>query len=188
MTDLPLIFATVGTDVHPFDRMSDWIDGWLEHDGATRARCFMQTGTSKVPKLADHSPYLGYSEMEEHVRNARAVVCHGGPGTIMLAVSLGKVPIVMPRESAHGEHVDDHQVRFCTRIAGDGAILLARTEEEFRAHVDVVLNGEVMPPRPAADADPALAVAQFEKLVDGLFTPQPEVAKHAEVSTRERRA
>ena len=70
------------------------------------------------------------------MRDARVVVCHGGPGTIMLAATLGKMPIVMPRSSALGEHVDDHQVAFCKRIAADGAILLATTEDEFRAHIE----------------------------------------------------
>ena len=78
MTDLPLIFATVGTDVHPFDRMADWIDAWLALDGGTRARCVMQTGTSKTPKRAEHSPYLGYADMESLVQDARVVVCHAG--------------------------------------------------------------------------------------------------------------
>ena len=37
--------------------------------------------------------------------NTAAVVCHGGPGTIMLCVSLGKRPIVIPRMATRGEHV-----------------------------------------------------------------------------------
>jgi UDP-N-acetylglucosamine transferase subunit ALG13 len=123
MGDLPLIFATVGTDVHPFHRMTHWIDGWLEQGGLTRAQCFMQTGTSEEPKLALHYPYLGYTEMEQKVREAAAVVCHGGPGTIMLASTLGKRPIVVPRRKQFGEHVDDHQLAFTQRIARDGAIL-----------------------------------------------------------------
>jgi UDP-N-acetylglucosamine transferase subunit ALG13 len=180
MTDLPLIFATVGTDVHPFDRMADWVDAWLQLDGEPRARCVMQTGTSKTPKRAEHSPYLGYADMESLVQDARVVVCHGGPGTIMLASSLGKIPIVMPRSSALGEHVDDHQVAFCKRIAADGAILLANNEDEFRAHIEVVLRGDVPPPRMVSNADPAVTTARFEELVDGLFQPHAEVAKHVE--------
>lgn len=188
MTDLPLIFATVGTDVHPFDRMADWVDGWLEQNGGAAARCVMQTGTSKTPKRAEHSPYLGYAEMQSMVQDASVVVCHGGPGTIMLAASLGKIPIVMPRSSALGEHVDDHQVAFCNRIAADGAILLASTEEEFRAHIGVVLRGDVLPPRVVSEADPAATTARFEELVEGLFRSEPEITKHAEALTPGREA
>ncbi len=169
MHTLPLIFATVGTDVHPFHRMTRWIDTWLAEGGANRAHCFMQTGTSQQPRLADHNPYLGYREMEEKVRSAAAVVCHGGPGTIMLCVSMGKRPIVIPRSAERGEHVDNHQCAFSRRVAADGAILLAETEEQFRSHVEQVLQGGVVLPRSVNGFDPAQAAARFEELVEGLF-------------------
>lgn len=166
---LPLIFATVGTDVHPFNRMSHWIDAWLEGGGLERARCFMQTGTSAKPRLADHNMYLGHTDMAEYVRAAAAVVCHGGPGTVMLCASLGKRPIVIPRSAAHGEHVDDHQRAFSRRVAADGTVLLAETEDEFGALIDGVLDGHVTTLR-SEGSDPAATVAAFEELVNGLFS------------------
>ena len=39
------------------------------------------------------------------------------PGEALQAFAHGKVPIVVPRQSAFGEHVDDHQVRFARKIA-----------------------------------------------------------------------
>jgi UDP-N-acetylglucosamine transferase subunit ALG13 len=170
--ELPLIFATVGTDVHPFHRMPRWIDAWLAEGGSERARVFLQTGTSDVPELAEHRPYLGYAEMESRMREAAVVVCHGGPGTIMLAVSLGKRPIVVPRDAGRGEHVDNHQVAFSRRIAADGAALLAESEEDFRRHLEAALAGEVEPLRRTAGSDPAIAAARFEELVQGLFVPR----------------
>jgi UDP-N-acetylglucosamine transferase subunit ALG13 len=171
MGDLPLIFATVGTDVHPFHRMTHWIDGWLEQGGLTRAQCFMQTGTSEEPKLALHYPYLGYTEMEQKVREAAAVVCHGGPGTIMLCLALGKQPIVVPRAAARGEHVDDHQRAFSKRVAADGVILLAETEDQFRKHVELVLDGGANGATAHVNGhDPSATAARFEELVNGLFT------------------
>jgi UDP-N-acetylglucosamine transferase subunit ALG13 len=165
---LPLIFATVGTDVHPFNRMTDWIDAWLEAGGMDRARCFMQTGTSAKPRLADHNPYLGYTDMVENIRAAAAVVCHGGPGTVMLCASLGKRPIVIPRSAARGEHVDDHQRAFSRRVAADGTVLLAETEGQFGALIDGALDGHVTSLR-SDGTDPAATVAAFEELVNRLF-------------------
>jgi UDP-N-acetylglucosamine transferase subunit ALG13 len=171
MTDeLPLIFATVGTDVHPFHRLTRWIDSWLEQGGGQRARCFMQTGTSEVPRLAAHHAYLGYAEMEAKVRAATAVVCHGGPGTIMLCLALGKRPIVVPRSAERGEHVDDHQRAFAKRVAADGVILLAETEDEFRSQMERVLAGLVAPAGEVNGHDAGAAAARFEELVNGLFT------------------
>src|SRR5690349_17918764 len=144
-SELPLIFATVGTDVHPFHRMTSWIDRWLRDGGAQRASCFMQTGTSEEPRLATHYPYLGYAEMEAKVRAASAVVCHGGPGTIMLCLALGKRPIVVPRAAELGELVDDHQQAFARRVAADVVILLAETETDFSTHMERMLAGKVAP-------------------------------------------
>jgi UDP-N-acetylglucosamine transferase subunit ALG13 len=169
---LPLVFASVGTDYHPFDRLSRWMDGWLEAGGSGVARCFLQTGTSAVPRLAEHRQYLGHAEMEAMVREAAVVVCHGGPGTIMLAATLGKRPIVVPRRKRYGEHVDDHQCAFAERIAGEGAIVLARTEEELRSSLDAALGRDGSEAKlPPVGAGPASAVAMFEQLVDELVLP-----------------
>lgn len=165
---LPLVFVSVGTDFHPFDRLSRWIDAWLEAGGSAAARCVVQTGTSAVPRLAEHRQYLGHAEMEEMVRAAAVVVCHGGPGTIMLASTLGKRPIVVPRRKRFGEHVDDHQLAFTTRIAAEGAIVLAQSEDELRACLDAALGRSAEASLPPAGAGPAAAVAMFEQLVDEL--------------------
>lgn len=175
-SELPLIFATVGTDVHPFHRMTSWLDRWLRDGGAKRARCFMQTGTSDEPQLAAHHPYLGYAEMEAKVRDAGAVVCHGGPGTIMLCLALGKRPIVVPRSAELGEHVDDHQQAFARRVAEEGVILLAETEEEFRAHMERMLTGQVAPAGQVNGHDASATAARFEELVNGLFTAKTRPA------------
>jgi UDP-N-acetylglucosamine transferase subunit ALG13 len=167
---LPLVFASVGTDYHPFDRLSRWMDGWLEAGGSDAARCFVQTGTSAVPRLAEHRQYLGHAEMEAMVREAAVVVCHGGPGTIMLASTLGKRPIVVPRRKRYGEHVDDHQCSFTERIAAEGAIVLAGSEQELRSCLDAALGRDGSEAKlPPTGAGPARAVAMFEQLVDELL-------------------
>jgi UDP-N-acetylglucosamine transferase subunit ALG13 len=166
--------VSVGTDFHPFDRLCRWIDAWMADGGDEIARCFVQTGTSTPPMHAEHGQYLGHEQMEAMMREAAVVVCHGGPGTIMLAATMGKRPIVVPRRKAAGEHVDDHQHAFTRRIAADGAIILAESESEFRGFLSGVLHangGEPAPPRLTSPAD---AVRRFEELVDELF--EPEVA------------
>ena len=62
---------------------------------------------------------------------ASAVVCHGGPGTIALARRCGHVPIVVPRDPALGEHVDDHQMRYTAVLARSGAIEIATSAAEL---------------------------------------------------------
>lgn len=133
---------TVGTDHHPFDRLIRWVDGWLEAGGRDRASCFVQYGTSKAPRGStslnhlEHSEYLAHDEMTRLTSSATAVVCHGGPGTIMDCLKVGTKPIVVPRRKAEGEHVDDHQLRFTRRLQSAGYIEVAETEEALRTLLD----------------------------------------------------
>jgi UDP-N-acetylglucosamine transferase subunit ALG13 len=169
----PLLFVTVGTDHHPFDRLVRWLDAWLEAGGNGIVRSLVQHGTSIPPSHAPSSDFLGYDAMRAAMRAAAAVVCHGGPGTIMDAADAGKVPIVVPRLRALGEHVDDHQLIFARRIAREGTIALAETEDRFCALVEHAL---AKPPAHADRAAPgtAEAVRRFEEIVNELVVERKD--------------
>jgi UDP-N-acetylglucosamine transferase subunit ALG13 len=146
----PLLLVTVGTDHHPFDRLVQWVDGWLATPGgcATGLHCLMQTGTWVPPtgSAAGWQDYLEFEVLQAAMRDAAAVVCHGGPGTILGARHMGTVPIVVPRRRRLGEHVDDHQVAFSRPAA-------------FRARFE--------------HRGTATAVRAFERLVDDLAAGRP---------------
>src|SRR5438105_268964 len=97
-----LVFVTVGTDHHPFDRLCAWADAWVKAARHPEIPWFVQSGTSKPPVAAPHRDYIGYDEMCSSMSRAVAVVCHGGPATIMDARRLGRVPIVVPRSADIG--------------------------------------------------------------------------------------
>jgi UDP-N-acetylglucosamine transferase subunit ALG13 len=166
--DKVLVFVTVGTDHHPFDRLVRWIDRWLANGGAERARCLVQVGRSTPSRLAESVEYLGYDDMRRAAEEAAAVVTHGGPGSIALVTALGKRPVVVPRQKSLGEHVDDHQLVFTRRIAADGKIELAETEDAFRAALERSLDAQagVHPAGPASFP----AVARFEEAVEELLS------------------
>jgi UDP-N-acetylglucosamine transferase subunit ALG13 len=163
----PLVFVTVGTDHHPFDRLVRWIDQWSTTHHAD-ASCFIQNGTSARPEQADWADYLPYAEMEATIDRSSAVVCHGGPGTIMLCSYRGKKPIVVPRQSSLGEHVDDHQIVFSRRLAAEGEIELAETEGALRRLLDRVVAGEDFRAPARTRERIAEAVERFEELVTTL--------------------
>jgi UDP-N-acetylglucosamine transferase subunit ALG13 len=83
------------------------------------------------------------------MHQARGVVTHGGPATILDAREAGHVPIVVPRRRAWGEHVDDHQVAFCRRVFEEGLIKLASTEDELLNLLNQATKVEADPVRPA---------------------------------------
>jgi UDP-N-acetylglucosamine transferase subunit ALG13 len=161
------VFVTVGTDHHPFDRLVRWVDAWLENGDGRQVRCLVQHGTSASPSHAERSDYLTYDAMCAAIDAADVVVCHGGPGTIMLAAHTGKVPIVVPRLRQLGEHVDDHQLFFTRRVANEGTIALAEDEGRFRALLERALVTP-LPRRTIAGPSTEQTVRRFEAIIDEL--------------------
>ena len=166
----PLLLVTVGTDHHPFDRLVRWAGAWLAaHPG--ELRCLMQTGTSAPPTgpAADWQAYLEFDALQAAMASAAAVVCHGGPGTILGARHQGAIPVVVPRQHRLGEHVDDHQVAFSRRLAADGGeIHLAETEAGLHRLLDRVAGEPAAFRAGPQDRATGSAVREFGRLVDGL--------------------
>ena len=168
----PFVFLTVGTDHHPFHRMVRWIEGWLASGAGEHVRCLVQFGTSELPRLAEGRDYLPYGEMQTAMAQAVAVVCHGGPGSVMMARWLGKKPIVVPRRRELGEHVDDHQSVFARRMAKEGELELAEDEAGLHELLDGVLAGTRSLELSATVAQMDEAIVRFERLVDELLAPR----------------
>jgi UDP-N-acetylglucosamine transferase subunit ALG13 len=172
--ELPLLLVTVGTDHHPFDRLVGWAGAWLaDHPGILG--CLMQTGTSAPPTgPADWQAYLEFGALQAAMASAAAVVCHGGPGTILGARHMGAVPIVVPRQHRLGEHVDDHQVAFSRRLAAEGGgIHLAETEADLHRLLDRVAADPAAFRAGPEDRATTTAVREFGRLVDGLVGGRP---------------
>ena len=160
------VFVTVGTDHHPFDRLIGWMDEWVR---GANAECFVQYGTSRAPSSSPGAPYLTHEETRRRIGEAGAVVCHGGPGTIMDSLSFGTKPVVVPRRREFGEHVDDHQVRFTQRLARDGYIAVARSSTELTDLIEEVWRSPIN--SAGGDEVPA-SVARFASLMEDLLRPR----------------
>lgn len=121
-----MIFATVGTNEAPFDRLI----GGLPVGGPEPV--VIQHGPSTLrPAGATCVDYLSFEQMLANIRAARVVVTHAGVGSIMACLSQSKVPVVMARQHAHGEAVDDHQVPLAERMAAAGLVRVAADVREL---------------------------------------------------------
>ena len=166
----------VGTDHHPFDRLVSSVDHWLVATGLD-ARVVIQHGSSTPPRLAAGMPIVGHDEVARIMRDADVVVCHGGPATIADARAAGHRPLVMPRDPDRGEHVDNHQMLFASRLAKSGLVTLVHDE----AHLADALEAAAAEPRARTDesnggsgalvggADTSAAVEKIGGVVDGLI-------------------
>lgn len=160
------VFVTVGTDHHPFDRLVAWCDEWARAHPDDRVT--IQYGTSEPPATAVGHAYLAPAELAEGLARADAVVCHGGPATIAEIRAAGRLPIAVPRRKADGEHVDDHQMRYTSRVAREGVVCLADSPTELAALLDRV-RSDVDAFRVADDEDRVRrSVELFGDLMDAL--------------------
>lgn len=115
-----MIFVTVGTNEAPFDRLLHAVDE-LELD----EEVVVQHGASSVrPRYATCIESLPFTDLVDHVEKARVVVTHAGVGSILVARSSGRRPVVIPRLQRFGEAVDDHQLAFARRLDGLGLVAL----------------------------------------------------------------
>jgi len=115
-----MIFVTVGTHEQSFERLIDGIDE-LVATGAITEEVFIQLGyTISRPDHCQYANFLSYSEMDQKMRVADIIICHGGPATFMRALSLGKRTIVVPRLKKFNEHVNNHQLTFTKRVIDSG--------------------------------------------------------------------
>ena len=128
----PLLFATVGATL-PFDRLVDSV-AQLKAEGAIPEDVLIQTG------LGGHRPdgvevveTLPFDRVQELLREASIVVCHGGTGSLITALRQGCQVIAIPRLSRLGEHYDDHQAEITEAFAARGLVLVANTVDELRA-------------------------------------------------------
>jgi UDP-N-acetylglucosamine transferase subunit ALG13 len=162
------IFATVGTDHHPFDRLVDWVDRWIDEQRSyAPLEAIVQAGTSRPPGRAAHAGCLPFGKFRSELARADAVICHGGPGTIAEALMAGHRPLVVPRRHDLGEHVNDHQVRFARRMANRDQIVLCESYETLAAGLASLRDRRAQPV--PAPADTTVAVARFSEIVNPLL-------------------
>jgi UDP-N-acetylglucosamine transferase subunit ALG13 len=166
----PLVLALVGTDHHPFDRLVGWVDAWA---GARDARVVVQHGTASPPMHAEGVRVLPPDALDGLLREATAVVCHGGPGTIAVVRAAGLLPIVVARDPSSGEHIDDHQMRFIAAAQRAGEVRAASSDAALAAELDRAIADPGAMRVPPGSRDVGATVERFARLVDGLVAPRP---------------
>jgi UDP-N-acetylglucosamine transferase subunit ALG13 len=167
------ILVVLGTDHHPFDRLVGWVDDFLERPGNGSLSALIQLGSTAPPRRADGLGIVAYDELQRLMRRATVVVTHGGPATMFEVRRQGRRPVVVPRDPALGEHVDQHQQEFSRRMATLGLVTLCEEQGVF----DQALSAALADPKAFAvtgeenlrdSREVAAAVARTGRIIDGL--------------------
>lgn len=123
------VFVTVGTHEQAFPRLLTAVAGiatdWQDSERSAVWR--VQAGPARIdfPPSVDQFAACTHEEILAHMRWADIAVCQCSPGLVFAAISQGAQPVVVPRSSALGEHVDDHQHVFGQHLAGGSLALVS---------------------------------------------------------------
>ena len=133
-----MIFITVGTHEQPFDRLLKWIDEMIE-DKQIKGEVIVQKGyTEYEPKNYKADKLIPYEKMQENIEKAKIVITHGGPASFIAPLSVGKIPIVVPRKKEFNEHVNNHQLDFSKEVEKRMKnIIVVETKDEL---IDAIVN------------------------------------------------
>jgi len=122
-----MIFVTVGNATQGFPRLLEAVESCAKAGLFEGRPIFVQTGNNPEfrPTHCTIQPFLSVEEFCNYMERAELIICHGGCGTLLHALRLGKVPVAMPRRKKYNEHVNDHQVQLVQALSLEGKILVA---------------------------------------------------------------
>ena len=128
-----MIFVTVGNATQHFWRLLNAVDSLKGEGFFKNETVFIQTGNNIdfEPRHCEHKPFLTMDEFKQRIEEADLIICHGGCGTLLHAVRLGKIPVVMPRRKQYAEHINDHQVQVVEALAEQGRVIAALEPEDL---------------------------------------------------------
>lgn len=153
-----LLLATVGATL-PFDRLVDSV-AEAHAAGEIPETVIVQTGVGgRRPAGMDVHETLPFDRVQEILKDASIVVCHGGTGSLITALRQGCHVIALPRLYALGEHYDDHQLEITEAFEARGLVQVARSVEELRQALREVRGR----PRVMATTDPRELMAFVEE-------------------------
>jgi UDP-N-acetylglucosamine--N-acetylmuramyl-(pentapeptide) pyrophosphoryl-undecaprenol N-acetylglucosamine transferase len=89
-----------------------------------------QTGDTDVSQFGISGHYaIPEHELTAAMREADVVVAHGGVGTMLATLEVGKCPVLVPRRLLHREHVDDHQIQVADELGRRGLALSIEADD-----------------------------------------------------------
>lgn len=127
-TSIRRVVITLGTERFPFPRALVQVARALRGD----VEVLIQTGhTPPLATAFDSRPWVPADELLSAIKRADVVVMHAGVGSILAALRAGKHPVILPRYSSLGEHIDDHQRELAARVADQGLATVMGPDEDL---------------------------------------------------------
>lgn len=117
-----MILVLLGTQNNDFTRLLREVQNNIDN-GIIKEDVVVQAGSTKFEskdmKIFSLVPTDELLKLQEQ---ARIIITHGGVGSIISSIKLGKKVIAIPRLAKYGEHVNDHQIQIVESFANNGLI------------------------------------------------------------------
>lgn len=121
-----MIFVTLGTQKQSFKRLLEEIENCpLLRNEEIIAQVGHTKYTSEKITTID---FLDSDEFNNYIRSCEFVIAHGGVGSIFSALLNNKKVLAVPRLKKFGEHVDNHQIEICEKLANMNHIVYYNPE------------------------------------------------------------
>lgn len=158
-----LLFATVGA-VLPFDRLVAAVAD-VRKMGATSDEIVIQTGVGGLkPEGLNVVETMPFEDIQNLLRDASVVVCHGGTGSIITALREGCHVIVMPRLERLGEVYDDHQAEITDAFVKRGLVQTAVDADSLATALKATHGRK----RVVATTEPVALAGFLDDVIDGV--------------------
>ena len=133
-----MILVALGTQDLSFNRLLIKIDELIELK-IIEQPVFAQIGCSTYePQHFEFCRMMPYDAFQEKLAQCDLFITHGGTGSLVGALKLGKRVIAVPRLAKYGEHVDDHQKQIISVFEDAGMIIsIEEMKDMERALADI---------------------------------------------------
>lgn len=141
--EITRVFVTVGT-IRPygFRRLLDRVSAILPDS----VEVVWQVGVTPADGLrGEVVPFMDGERFAAEVAKADVVVTHSGIATVLGLLDRGVFPVVVPRERARGEHVDEHQTQAAEAFGAMGLAVSRRVPELTWADLQAAAQRSVVP-------------------------------------------
>ena len=106
-----MILILLGTQDNSFHRLLEEVQRLIDKKIITE-KIVVQAGRTKYEsKDMEIYSLMPEEDLKEIMERSDLVITHGGVGSIVMALKMGKKVIAVPRLSEFGEHINDHQIQ-----------------------------------------------------------------------------
>ena len=135
-----MILVLLGTQKNEFNRLLQAIEKNIK-EGNIKEKVIVQAGCTKFSTdLMEVFDLIPKEDIEELKKKARIIITHGGVGSILSCVKLGKKVIAVPRLAKYNEHVNDHQRQLVEKFNNEGYIIGVENLEKLSEALNKIEN------------------------------------------------